>query len=270
MHERERQRIILSAVQERPVATVQDIVEMTGVSEATIRRDIAALALQGRLRKVRGGAEALHPPQVGTLAARPFRVSESVNSVQKRAIGRAAARLCADGESIIINGGTTTFQLAHNLVGRRLQVMTNSFAIAEHLVKNTKCTVIVPAGTIYREQNIILSPFENDGTAHFYARRMFMGAQGVSSLGIMESDSLIIQSEQRLMRQADELVLLVDSSKFQNRSSLILCPLERATTIVTDDAITDEARRMIETAGLTLVIADAAEAGLERTSSSVA
>lgn len=269
MHERERHRIILSAVQERPVATVQDIVELTGASEATIRRDIAALALQNRLKKVRGGAEALHPPQIGTLTARPFRVSESVNIAQKRAIAREAAKLCADGESIILNGGTTTFQMVHHLGGRRLQVLTNSFAIAEHLVKNTKCTVIVPAGAIYREQTIILSPFENDGTAHYYAKRMFMGAQGVSPLGLMESDSLIIQSEQRLMRQAEELVVLVDSSKFQARSSLILCPLERATTIVTDDAITDEARRMIETAGLTLVVAETNEAD-RRPSSSVA
>ena len=61
MHERERHRIILSAVQEKPVATVQDLVELTSASEATIRRDIAALHVQGRLRRVRGGAEALHP-----------------------------------------------------------------------------------------------------------------------------------------------------------------------------------------------------------------
>ncbi|WP_181703917.1 DeoR/GlpR family DNA-binding transcription regulator [Chthonobacter albigriseus] len=255
MHERERHRLILSAIHERPIATVQDIVELTGASEATIRRDIAALALQNRLRKVRGGAEALHPPQIGTLVARPFRVDETLNTAQKRAIAREAVRLCQDGEAIIINGGTTTFQMVHHLAGRRLQVLTNSFPIAEHLVKHSKCTVILPAGAVYREQNIILSPFENDGIAHFYARRMFMSARGISALGIMEQDSLIIQSEQRLMRQADELVLLVDSSKFQNRSSLILCPLERATTIITDDGITDEARRLVENAGTDLVIA---------------
>ena len=63
MHERERQRIILSAVQERPVATVSELVELTDSSEATIRRDIASLHLANRLRRVRGGAEALAPPQ---------------------------------------------------------------------------------------------------------------------------------------------------------------------------------------------------------------
>ncbi|MFN8831053.1 MAG: DeoR/GlpR family DNA-binding transcription regulator [Labrys sp. (in: a-proteobacteria)] len=255
MHELERQRLILSAVQERPVITIQNLVDMTGASEATIRRDIADLALRGLLRKVRGGAESLRPQPIGTLAARPFHIDETINIAQKRAIAREAVKLCEDGDAIIINGGTTTFQMVHFLNGLRLQVLTNSFPIAEHLVKHSKCTVVLPAGAIYREQNIILSPFESDGIAHFSARRFFMGARGVSSLGIMEQDSLIIQSEQRLMRQADELVLMVDSSKFRNRSSLILCPLNRASTIVTDEGIPDEARRMIEDAGITLIIA---------------
>ncbi|WP_237152865.1 DeoR/GlpR family DNA-binding transcription regulator [Oryzibacter oryziterrae] len=270
MHERERHRIILSAVQERPVLTVQDIAELTEASEATIRRDISALALQGKLRKVRGGAEALHPMQVGTLAARSFRVDEAINTAQKRAIAREAVKLCHDGEAIIINGGTTTFPMVHFLSGLKLQVLTNSFPIAEHLVKHSKCTVVVPAGAIYREQNIILSPFENDGTPHFYAKRFFLGARGVSALGIMESDSLIIQSEQRLMKQADEMILLVDSSKFRSRSSNILCPLDRAATIITDDGIDDEARRLVESAGVTLIVASVEAGDAEQQSATVA
>ena len=74
---------------------------------------------------------------------------------------------------------------------------------------------MLPGGTIYREQNIILSPFDNDVTRNFYARRMFMGAQGLGPLGLMEADPLLIQAEQKLIDQADELVVLVDSSKFR-------------------------------------------------------
>ena len=73
MHERERQKLILSAVQERPVATIAELVDMTGTSEATIRRDISALHLQGKLRRVRGGAEALHPPIYGSNTRKPSR-----------------------------------------------------------------------------------------------------------------------------------------------------------------------------------------------------
>jgi len=75
MHEKERHRIILSAVQEKPVMTVQEMVELTDSSEATIRRDIAALHVQKRLRRVRGGAEAISPPQFIGLAGRPFSVN---------------------------------------------------------------------------------------------------------------------------------------------------------------------------------------------------
>jgi DeoR family ulaG and ulaABCDEF operon transcriptional repressor len=255
MHERERHRIILSAVQEKPVITVQDIADLTEASEATIRRDIASLHLQGKLRRVRGGAEAVHPPQVGQLSARSFRVSESVNIDKKRSIARQAVELCSEGDSIIINGGTTTFQMVHYMTALRLQVMTNSFAIAEHLIKHSKNNVTIPGGTIYREQSLILSPFDNDATRHFYARRLFIGAQGIGPLGIMEQDALVIQSEQKLMHQAEELIVMADSSKFARRSSMILCPLDRVSAIITDDQISEEASRMVEDAGVKLIIA---------------
>ncbi|TCL71846.1 DeoR/GlpR family DNA-binding transcription regulator [Rhizobium sp. BK251] len=270
MHERERHRIILSAVQEKSVVTIQDISELTDASEATIRRDIAALHVQGKIRRVRGGAEAVHPPQLGNLAGRPFRVSESVNIDKKRAIARRAVDLCEPGDAIIINGGTTTFQMVHFMAGHRMQVMTNSFAIAEHLVKHSKNTVTVPGGVIYREQSLILSPFDNDAIRNFYARRFFIGAQGVGPLGIMEADAQIIQSEQKLMHQADELVVMVDSSKFNRRSSLILCGLERVSTIITDEGIPEEAARMIENAGVALIIANSASQDAKEDSSSVA
>ncbi|MEX3007648.1 DeoR/GlpR family DNA-binding transcription regulator [Hoeflea sp. TYP-13] len=254
MHEKERHRIILSAVQEKPVVTVQEMVELTDSSEATIRRDIAGLHVQKKLRRVRGGAESMHPPQFVGLAGRPFSVNETINIAQKRAIAMKAVELCDDGDAIIINGGTTTFQMVHPLATKRMQVFTNSFPIAEHLLKHSKNTIMLSGGAIYREQNIILSPFDNDVTRNFYAKRMFMGAQGLGPLGLMEADPLLIQAEQKLIDQADELVVLVDSSKFSKRSSLILCPLERISTVITDDGIDDKSARMLEAAGVDLIV----------------
>jgi len=262
MHEAERHRVILSAVQDRPVATVADMVTLTGASEATVRRDIATLHVQKRLRRVRGGAEAIAPPAFVGLAGRPFSVNETINIAAKRAIARAAVDLCADGDAIIINGGTTTFQMVHPLSARRCQVFTNSFPIAEHLLKHSRNTILLSGGAIYREQNIILSPFDNDVTRNFYARRMFMGAQGLGPLGLMEADPLLIQAETKLIGQADELVVLVDSTKFRSRSSLILCPLDRIHTVITDDRIGDREAQMLETAGLRLIaVPVATEAG---------
>jgi DeoR family transcriptional regulator, ulaG and ulaABCDEF operon transcriptional repressor len=115
----------------------------------------------------------------------------------------------------------------------------------------------LPGGTIYRAQMIVLSPFENDVTRNFYARRMFMGAQGLGHLGLMEADPLLIQAEQKLLNQADELVVLVDASKFERRSSLILCGLQRIATVITDDRVDDRAAAMLETAGVRLIVAEA-------------
>ncbi|WP_299375650.1 DeoR/GlpR family DNA-binding transcription regulator [uncultured Tateyamaria sp.] len=255
MHEKERHTIILSAVEERPVVTVGDLCNLTGASEATIRRDIATLDQNSQLRRVRGGAEALHPPQFVGLAGRPFSVNETMRIEEKQAIAAAAVDLCDEGDAIIINGGTTTFQMVHPLASRRMQVFTNSFPIAEHLLKHSKNTVMLSGGTIYREQNIILSPFDNDVTRNFCARRMFMGAQGLGPLGLMEADPLLIQAEQKLIGQADELVVLADSSKFEQRSSLVLCPLSRITTVITDDQISDKAAAMLEAAEVTLIVA---------------
>jgi len=255
MHEKERHRIILSAVQERPVATVVELCNLTGASEATIRRDIATLHMQKALRRVRGGAEAISPPQFVGLAGRPYAVNEMLHTPEKQAIARAAVEMCQDGDSIIINGGTTTFQMVHPLASRRCNVFTNSFPIAEHLLKHSKNTVMLSGGAIYREQNIILSPFDNDVTRNFWARRMFMGAQGLGPIGLMEADPLLIQAEQKLIGQADELVVLVDSSKFANRSSLVLCPLDRIDTVITDEGIPDKAAAMLEAADVTLIVA---------------
>jgi len=256
LHETERHRVILAAVQSRPLATVADLVDMTGTSEATIRRDIAALHVRGELRRVRGGAEAVNPPEQGGLMGRPFSVNETINMTAKRAIARLAAEMCNDGEPIIINGGTTTYQMVHHLASRRLSVFTNSFAIAEHLIHNSRNSVVIPGGTVYREQNVILSPFGGVVASHFYAKRMFIGCQGIGQHGLMEADPMVVQSELGLIGQADELIVLADSSKFTTHSSLILCGLDRIATVITDGGIRDEDRQMLETAGVRLIVAD--------------
>ena len=255
MHESERHRIILSAIEGRPVVTVADLVTLTGASEATIRRDIAALHVQKKLRRVRGGAESIAPAQFVGINARPFSVNEGIRLAEKRAIARAAVELVEDGEAIIINGGTTTFQMVHPLSTKRCQVFTNSFPIADHLLKHSKNTVLLPAGAIYREQNIILSPFDEDGSRHFYARRMFMGCRGLGPLGLMEGDPLLAQAEQKLIGQAEELIVLCDSTKFAARSSLLLCPLSRIHTVITDEGISDRDAEMLARADIRLIVA---------------
>ena len=83
-----------------------------------------------------------------------------------------------------------------------------------------------------------------------------MGCSGIGPLGLMEADPLLIQAEQKLIGQADELVVLADSSKFAKRSSLILCPLARVTTVITDDGITDREAQLLDDAEVRLIVAE--------------
>jgi len=255
MHELERYQIILAMVQEQPVATVAELVEVTSTSEATIRRDIAALSLKKKLRRVRGGAEAIVASRHGSLAGRPFSINQTLNISLKQAIAREAVKLCTDDDDIIINGGTTTFQMVYLLTNRRMQVFTNSFPVAEHLLKHSKNDVKIAGGTIYREQNIILSPYDNDFSQNYFATKMFIGAHSVGALGLMEADPLIIQSELKLMSQAEELVVLADSTKFKKHSSMIICALERVHTLITDDRISDNHAAMLEAADINVIVA---------------
>ena len=253
MHEKERHSAILQAVKERPVVTIEELVVLTDASEATVRRDVTALHAQNRLRRVRGGAESINQPH---LAGTPFAVNATKNVSQKRAIAKAAVELCVDGEPIIINGGTTTYQMVYHLSQRIMPVFTNSFPIAEYLLKHSRNVVTLPGGTIYREQNIILSPFENDMTQNFAAKRMFTSTQAISPFGIMESDPLLILSEQKLLNQAEELIVLADSSKFRQHSSLVLCKLSRIAMIITDSGIDEREAGIVRDAGITIKIVD--------------
>ena len=134
MHELERHNVILSAVENRPVVTVAELASMTTASDATIRRDIATLHLAKKVRRVRGGVESTTPPSVASLAGRPLSVNRQINSAQKQAIAYAAVGLCDNGESIIINGGSTTFHMVEPLCSKRLQILTNSMPIAQYLL----------------------------------------------------------------------------------------------------------------------------------------
>ncbi len=255
MHESERHRIILAEVNQRSMISITDLKDLMGASEATIRRDLVRLDKKGLLSRIRGGAEPLTMPSVSPLLGKPYNFNESVNIIQKQAIARIASEMCQEGDSIIINGGTTTFQMMHSLKKENLNILTNSWTIADYLHRNTKNVVTLPGGTLYRDQNIILSPFHDGVSSHFLASTMFIGAQGISPKGLLESDPLILHGEQKLLKQAERIVVLVDSAKFKARNNLILCSLQQIDVLITDDGIDDNSRNMLKEFGIELKIA---------------
>lgn len=263
MLERERHRLILRLVEERSVVAIGDLVELLDASEATIRRDIIAMAERGEIRRVRGGAEAMRPRHEAHLVGTPFAISRSIRGLQKRAIGRAAAALVVQGESIIINGGSTTYALAEFLPERGLDILTNSFPIAARLIEGGRNRVTLPGGTVFREQSIILCPFEDDATRHFWGSTLFTGCYGINRFGMMETDPLIVQAQARLMQRAERLVVMADSSKLSRSSSMIVAPLDRVSVLVTDDGAPADALEPLRAAGITVVVAPVEAEGSE-------
>jgi DeoR family ulaG and ulaABCDEF operon transcriptional repressor len=253
--EAERHQLILKIVAERSFASVGELVDLLAASEATIRRDINALAEQGRVKRIRGGAEALYPRHQAHLVGLPFLMSQGLNVPQKRAIAGAAAQLLRPGESIIINGGTTTFALAEFLADQELDILTNSFAMAAQLLATSRNRVTLPGGTIYREQNIILSPFENDAIENFWGHRLFTGCYGVNRFGIMEADPLIVQAQRKLLRRSENVVVMADSSKLRRKSAMIVAALDKVRTLVTDDGASAEELDTFRAAGVEVIVA---------------
>jgi DeoR family ulaG and ulaABCDEF operon transcriptional repressor len=123
------------------------------------------------------------------------------------------------------------------------------------LLAQTGTRVLVPGGAVFREQDIILSAAGDDLMPRFYATKLFMGATAVGPQGIMQPDVVLVASERRLIDRAEQLILLVDSSKFQGPSGNVLCGIEDIDVLVTDSGIGASHRKMLESAGVRIVVA---------------
>jgi DeoR family transcriptional regulator, ulaG and ulaABCDEF operon transcriptional repressor len=255
MHAQERERTILSMIEKRGFVTFRELDKRSIASPATVRRDLERLAVAGRIVRIHGGAKMPDAVTSG-LTGVPFHDNIKKHPADKAAIGKAAAALCVPGESIIIDGGSTTLQMCPHLEGLELQVITNSLHIVSALLPQQKTRVYIPAGALFREQNIILSPFEDDGSRHYQASKMFIGAAAVRSDGPMQTDLILLRAERRLMARASHVVLMVDSSKFRSASGQVLCELELIGTLVTDSGILEKDARMVKRAGTKLIVAE--------------
>jgi len=259
-HATEREQAILELLGRKGFIAFRDLEREIGASPATLRRDLERLVDYGRITRVHGGAKlaATQTPPASSpagLQGAPFHENIVRNTAQKQAIGRAAASLCSPGEGVMIDGGSTTLQMCPHLEGLNLQVLTNSLHIVSALLTQPGTRVLVPGGAVFREQNIILSATGDDLMPPFHAPKLFMGAASVGSRGIMQADIVLVAAERRLIDRAEQLILLVDSSKFRGPSGNVVCGLEEVDIVVTDAGIESAHRSMLQTAGVRVVVA---------------
>lgn len=260
MHAAERERMIVEAMRSSGFVSYRDLEAMRIASPATIRRDLTRMEEAGLLARVRGGAklpggEGSRAPLL-QLAGTPFDKAITLNLFAKRAIGKAAARFCSPGEGIMIDGGSTTLQMCPHLDGLNCQVLTNSLHIVDALLPQSGTRILVPSGTVFREQNIILAAAGEESMPRFHAPKLFMGAASVGAQGVMQADVVLVAAERRLIDRAEEVILLVDSSKFENQSGTIVCGLDEIDTIITDKGIARETIETLKASNVSVIVAD--------------
>jgi DeoR/GlpR family transcriptional regulator of sugar metabolism len=266
MHSAEREKLILECLGLRGFISFQDLEKRVDASPATIRRDLDRLVSAGLITRVRGGAALSDRGKTGSatggtthgghLLGVPFHENIHRHPVQKEAIGRAAAKLCSAGEGVMIDGGSTTLQMCPYLAGLNLQVLTNSLHIVSALLFQSGTRLLVPAGQVFPEQNIILTVAGDDGMSRFHAPKLFMGAASLGPAGLMQADIILVAAERRLIERADEIIVLIDSSKFAGPSGHVVCRLDEIDVVVTDDSISQQHTKMLENAGVRVVIAN--------------
>jgi DeoR/GlpR family transcriptional regulator of sugar metabolism len=245
---------ILDWLQEEGSARVRDLRVAFGVSEATIRQDLEKLESDGHINRQHGGAFLRTlPKQVETLS-----LQHMENIEKKRKIGVKAASLVGDGETIILDAGSTTTEVAHNLVGRTsLTVITNALNIALLLGAVPGYAVHMPGGQ-FKAPTLSLS---GDRAADYFqdvlAGKLFLATAGVAlDSGLTYPSFADLQLKQAMIKAASHVYLVADSTKINRSSFTRLGTLDVIHSFVTDDGIRDEDVRAFESRGIKVIIAE--------------
>lgn len=258
MLEKHRQQLIINILEQRQFASVRSLTQLLNASEATIRRDITKMSNRGEITKIRGGAESISKKKKKkNISSSSFILDKTKNAKTKKLIAKRAVELCANGDSIIINGGSSTFMMGEYLDKLQLNVLTNSFVLANYISENSTNQVSLPGGEIYRDQGIILSSYESDTTENYRGTMMFMGTPGVGEFGVMESDPLLIRSEKKLKKQTEKLVILADSTKLGQQSNFIFCPLTEVDILITDSNANPKLIKTFEEQDIEVIVVEA-------------
>lgn len=250
----ERHLAILGQLERKETLSLDDLIGVIPTSESTLRRDIDYLSDMKQVIKVRGGITRIaREPEESRLTTSPFSSERLKNADHKAAIGKAAADMLSGNESIIINGGTTTWHMAEYLPKNGLTILTNSLPIIDYVAKQTSNRCFANSGEVFHHHMVILGHLKSE-VPNFFGDLFFSGCQGISPWGIMEGDPLLVHAEQEFISQSEKLIILADSSKFTTRKSIIMCPLNEVHTVITDDHIDDDSCKMLEKAGVRLII----------------
>ncbi|KEI73354.1 transcriptional repressor AgaR [Endozoicomonas elysicola] len=250
----ERREAIVRLVRDKGLARVEELAEHFKVSSVTIRNDLNYLDNKGLLLRSHGGAMALDD----VVKEMPFDDKGSVNISQKEAIGAAAARLVNDGESIILDSGTTTQQLAKHLVNNKnLVVMTNGLNVASELVKASGIEIMMTGGTLRSKSHSFYGSQAEDALRQYRFDKLFLGVDGFDLVAGLTTHFDREATLNRVMCDiSSEIILLADSSKFGSKGYHFIRSFGAFHTLVTDKGIPADYMAGLQRQGVRVIIAD--------------
>lgn len=247
----ERRSRLLELVQQRGFASLPALQEAMQVSASTIRRDLDYLEQTGTAKRTHGGVFYTGPsPKLGHFDQRQRSQWE-----KKRQIAAAAAELLEDGDTVLLDGGSTTYELARRLVGRNVQIVTNSLPVATLFTSGANHDVILIGGYVHLRTGVCLGPYSVQMLSELSVRRAVLSVGGISRRGCFNSNLLLVETEQAMMRAADEVIVVADSTKFGHQSLARICGLEEVDRMVVDDSLEAKWQDELRGVGVDLILA---------------
>jgi DeoR family transcriptional regulator of aga operon len=245
----ERRRRIRALVESQSQGSVPDLARRFKVSAVTIRSDLAALADAGAIQRIHGGA--LPPGESDELS---INVKQTLHHAEKVRIAAAAAALIQDGETVILDSGTTTAEIARQIRGLRLRainVVTNALNIAVLLANAHHVNLIIPGGVLRRKSWSLSGPQAEQALANLQADRLFLGVDSLDpEIGVMTPYVLEAKLNALMIRIARQTVAVSDSSKLLRRNLSVIAPLEQVQMLITDRAAPPDAVEAIRARGV--------------------
>lgn len=255
MYAEERQREILERVRREGKVSVEALTEALGVSAPTVRADLGILESRRLLRRTHGGAIL---PET-TLYEPPYAERERARQAEKARIGACAAARVCDYETVILDAGTTTYEIAVRLKERiGLTVVTNSLEAAWELMDAPAGHIetLVVGGTVHAHRRATLGPLAAEFLSRLHVDRVFLGVNGVSTeAGYSVVDFDAAQVKRAMMACAREVVIVADSGKLDVTAFASICPLSSAHLLMTDAAPEGELASALAKAGVEVLVA---------------
>jgi DeoR family transcriptional regulator of aga operon len=250
----ERRRKILMLLETEGRVTVNDLVRRFDVSTVTMRADLDILAENGALVRSHGGAvRRLDPVQDYSVAFK-----ETIHHAEKVRIGQAAAGLLKPNQTIILDSGTTTLQVARHIKQQKLKgltVVTNALNIANELVDAPNVSLIMLGGILRQVSNSFVGPQAERMLAALHADHLFLGVDGLDlEVGPTTPDILEAELNSLMIAVSTEVTIVADSSKIGRRSLSTIGSLSAIHRLITDNRIAPEAAQAIQARGLELIV----------------